>query len=469
MVRSGRNRGGRSLAFTPTLRIGAAARSAARIARQLGNVVAAAAVTNPERAASIAGSIIRSTGSYVPPTPGNGGLRMFERIAHTMPSSASGSVVQQAVVRGTQAKQWRGGARMSGKFKKPRRIKRRGGTRGFAFSGINYTQETGGSGDCNDLAVIGHSTIITSKMRVLAWELVLKKLLEKAGHTVYDVNTTLTSHISDTLALSVQRYPSDNPTTYSVTGLNAYTLKTLATYMADNTRLWNLDNSTAGQTLYNDIKYLPYTVNSTTQTFRVACLRLKDFRIRYRVKSSLKVQNQSTASETAIEADDVNNVPLYGKSYEGTGSGTVWNGKSVSSAYSQLFVGHNETGVITADGDAQMTEPPPHYEFDKAVTKTGKVRMNPGDIKYSNLYTVVNKSFDDFIQLTFPSGYGTTVHTRIKPGKFRFFIVEKILDATGTLHVKMQYEVNVQHSINGSEKYCYNCIQDTSALRSQDF
>ena len=37
----------------------------------------------------------------------------------------------------------------------------------------------------------------------------------------------------------------------------------------------------------------------------------------------MKIQNRSTNSVDDEQSDEVDNVPLYGRSYEGTGSGTL--------------------------------------------------------------------------------------------------------------------------------------------------
>lgn len=165
-------------------------------------------------------------------------------------------------------------------------------------------------------------------------------------------------------------------------------------------------------------------------------------------KSSLKIQNRTINTAGNIESDDVDNVPLYGKSYEGSGNFVMYPNKLVVSAASTTNI--NVAQQFFRPGialEAPMMEPPGLAAVTRA-SRVGKVHLDPGQIKTSVL--VYRKKFNLNYLLNQISRHGVeasdgTQKNFINIGTFRFFHVEKMIQAVATTDVNgiiVAYEID---------------------------
>jgi len=174
------------------------------------------------------------------------------------------------------------------------------------------------------------------------------------------------------------------------------------------------------------------------------------------VKSALKLQNTSTIN-LAGEADDVDNVPISGKSYSGTGNGTLSNRYGRTEA---TFVCNNQNGMFVrtgtiASGLAEM--PPPGYF--RNVKATASQRINPGRIKFSTLVhrTVLPlNSLLKHVTSTHVDGAAGSGKGFCRIGKFQFFGFEHVLKATSGVNIKVNAEHNYRIAAMISLKGTYN-------------
>lgn len=162
--------------------------------------------------------------------------------------------------------------------------------------------------------------------------------------------------------------------------------------------------------------------------------------------SQLKVQNRTIPGTGRNDSEDVANVPLTGQSYEVKGN-TFLNVRT-----RELFCADNN-GVIAFGVSANvssLSEPPPAAMF-KNCKGTGKVMMQPGDIKTSRLYNMYKWSFEKafYISATYLSlGDTTGSPTRLyQPnlGQSRLFSLEKMIrgDAESvTLSYEQQFDMS---------------------------
>jgi len=327
----------------------------------------------------------------------------------------------------------RGQTARSGGFVKTRRFaaKRR------TTTGINFTGEFGGTTTNADMVIVGHSTTPGQILYQQVWMAMLKQLLRKGGVDVIDAIKPF--EFNGRIVFKWK--------TTTVSGMSSYVLPIVDA----TTTLRDLAINFAGTgNGYNDrivvetaepflLIFEPYeNGDGTYLVANEAYIRLDESYISAKIKSSLKMQNRSVGSaEDGQEADTVDQVPLYGKSYEGRGNGAWW---SNNENYTTTFIASSETGVILPVNAGVIREPPPPKEF-KGALRTGKVRIEPGLIKSSVLSDYQNHLFKNWAKQLVLSNYA--YNPNVRGGKYRFFCVEKILDADNTGLIKCAFEHNI--------------------------
>jgi len=165
-------------------------------------------------------------------------------------------------------------------------------------------------------------------------------------------------------------------------------------------------------------------------------------------KSALKIQNRTVNNAANVEEDDVDNVPLYGKFYSGNGNyievdDTIIGTGPFSDTISSAPV---VTAKFTASYLQQMREPQPLSVVRKA-TGIGKVHLSPGSIKTSLLSYRQRFGLNYIVTMLARTGNDLTAATcQIFPlGKFKFFHMEKMIQAVGTTDanaITVAYEVD---------------------------
>jgi len=189
----------------------------------------------------------------------------------------------------------------------------------------------------------------------------------------------------------------------------------------------------------------------------LATLDLERTKIDICVKSTLKLQNQTSSSAEDNEADDVNNVPLYGKSYEGTGNGAV--SRMVRETGHQQPVPSGPEDYLIRPGNPGLTilpaayrEPPLPSQFSR-VQKSGKAHLDPGQIKTSVLNYKKTFYFANLVKILF-TGTVLTEQNRQPQGNYRFFCFEKMIQFIGTStanSIKIAFEVDTKMGIQVSD------------------
>lgn len=143
-------------------------------------------------------------------------------------------------------------------------------------------------------------------------------------------------------------------------------------------------------------------------------------------KSSLKMQNRSINATEDDESDDVNNVPLIGKSYQGKGNGFISKDNTAILPPADGVWGWSSTG---AQNNPTLQEPPQPYHFQYA-TKVAKLRLQPGHIKTSVLNGKLKMEFDRFLRycrFIRRSNGGATTLGYTNMGTCRMFSLERTI------------------------------------------
>jgi len=341
-----------------------------------------------------------------------------------------------------------GPGRSGGFLKTKSRVSKKSTTmsKGYCFSG-----EYGGIGTSANVGVIGHCTVPIDTLGRVTWGCAIKKLLEKSG---LDFDKTSTAIIgmepNDIIVLSWQKDVESIIFTDDYTATGSESLEDVTAWFNGHTRTWVDDGTVSDQVRFINLTFEPWVDTAAAPYARrghSALLRLEDTYIHFKSDSNLKIQNRTVVSSGDDEAD-VNNQPLFGKGYSGPGTGAQWR-----DVYPASFVAHSGYGLITGD-DGTMTglEDVQDPNTFKGVTRTGKMKLEPGEIKTSRLSSTMRRSFNDMIHATYPTGTDLTAFLLRKLGNYRFFVYEKMLDTGAAYDIVMAFEHAINCSALASER-----------------
>lgn len=284
---------------------------------------------------------------------------------------------------------------------------------------------------------LGHSTVPLNLSRTHFWRAFTKALMRAIGINIEDFNDFL---IGSTIGVEFyfKLYPNDPP------GSHAFTFAPLVkTYenMAQEFSQYFIGNN--NESLYFQ-KVHVVVANQPDKQFDLSKAKME-----YYCKSSLKMQNQTVNTTADDNSDDVNNVPLYGKSYEGTGNGAFY----IKDYNNKNFIGRQSDGLIIYQPDAVTAAGTPNdfalgepqsYKLFKYAKKSGKIHLDAGQLKTSVLTFQKNMGFSamwrNIDQDTFEQSTAWTTM-----GNFRFFGVEKMMQfitTTSTNRIHLAYEVD---------------------------
>jgi len=344
--------------------------------------------------------------------------------------------------------------RLAGKYlgRRPamRKARTRRGRRGrrvlkktykMAFRGLEYKKEGVQAIQDDNCVYIGHhSTPIDPFFRYTVYT-IMKKLLNKKGIDLSDLNMLQGEQLKagDTITFRYIQRPGLGPITITTNIAVGDTYLQLFDSMV-NSLYSEMNNGLLG---YSS-KILDINYNTTDDR---VILVLVDASVSILTKSALKMQNRSVAVAADNEADDVNNVPLIGKIYGGSGNALIFR----STWENPVIVGNDTTGqMVRAAGTVdQLKEPPQGYSFHNCNT-VGKVRLQPGDIKTSVLtYKKTFKLDTAFGIFSLNYCYASDTNAVAKIGSFRVFgleqVIAKTIDESG---VNVKWEIDFHQWID---------------------
>jgi hypothetical protein len=169
----------------------------------------------------------------------------------------------------------------------------------------------------------------------------------------------------------------------------------------------------------------------------IGVFNLKRSSISYYIKSSMKIQNRTINSAGNDETDDVDNVPVYGKVYDGTGNYFLVNDTyyvpSVTLQANYFMNGYDATSPLAE---------PPNLSMMQRCKAVGKAHLDPGQIKTSVLTDRGNININKLNSII---GTSESTTNTLPLGKFRVFLFEKMIQAvatTDTTALKIAYEVD---------------------------
>jgi len=340
----------------------------------------------------------------------------------------------------------------------------------YAKRGIVSWREDGGVADnlsgitvgnaVPQLICIGHTTWSPEEIKKSVARSVLKRIMQKADVDLTDFTVAPpvpqggpTSYIFR-LQLWLQLTPSSN---VSVTDITFDFLLTTPEAVAIDTvsgvyALLFPVTATDAPILKRLVLYGPPGGLPGNQA-PLATLDLERTKIHIQCKSTLKIQNQSLSEAGALEADDVTNVPLYGKSYEGNGNGAIYRNTRETGFSQPMPTGPEEFLINPVKPNltilpAMYREPPLASQFSR-VQKSGKAHLDPGQVKTSVLNYKKSFYFGNLSKIMY-TGSVLTQQNRQPFGKFRFFCLEKMIQfnkTQGVRGIRIAYEVDTKMGV----------------------
>lgn len=280
------------------------------------------------------------------------------------------------------------GGRLGGKFKRGKKVRifsrrKYGSTDKYQkklsmlqSAGILQTSEDGispsTSGASNSL-YIGHCTFAKDFWLHGLMRLFVKKLALKAQSSIGDLTDAANNlFVTGDVVQLEYRERAD-------TGFSNITHSYVSPQTWDNiaTGLFNAAVALYGR---DDIVFTNISINRGTPS--IVSIPLSNCSVTYFAKSSLKIQN-ATVSTAGAEADEVDNVPISGKSYTAYGTGLM---SKEGLNLGEPMVCNNTTGSFVGTGTNIILPNMPPAGYFRNVTQMASQRIDPGKIKYSNLF-----------------------------------------------------------------------------------
>lgn len=248
----------------------------------------------------------------------------------------------------------------------------------------------------------------------------------------------------------------------------------------ENNFLVTITGTTTWQALAdNFVTFLDAQFENQTNFYLTRCLAqyavtgikafevdLSKAKIEYYSKSSMKIQNRTINSTGNVEEDDVDNVPLYGKTYDGKGN---W--------LKQQFVYYGTNATVKTNyntykfvSTSAMAEPLNKKQL-QHCSAVGKIHLDPGQIKTSVLVSRGKKSLNGLLNAIRIAGNESTLST-VEPlsiGKYRAFHLEKMIQSVATTDVNaptIAWEVDIKtgYTITCPSVNVSNYINELSPL-----
>lgn len=297
-----------------------------------------------------------------------------------------------------------------------------------------------------------HSTMPQRQVAAGVVASMLKKLINLAGQTVKN---------NDQILVDGQYYNSEIHLSYKlkdgaveqtqifVVTNNVDTLQTVTSAILAWLNSIMQSANLPGQFLY--LRYYVQFGTAVNSKLLQAELDLTNVSFEIYSKSALKLQNRTVNSDGNNEADDVDNVPIFGKFFEYKTNGTIYRDYGVPAADgASAITTHPNLGVLAGTlasdvGTGMYLEVPLPSQFVGCYTH-GKAHLDPGEIKTSVITEKITISLQKIMFILFARSNGTGGTGRFEQfwiGKTRLFGFEKMINAVAMSTInefKLAYE-----------------------------
>lgn len=301
-----------------------------------------------------------------------------------------------------------------------------------------------------DVVYIAHSTCPKRTMLRTGLGSLVKYLFKKAGLKIKNWESPLLVGANIPARLEIEFKVHDGDKLDKI-AFPINTAASLADIVSDMTNWINSFTSTNFPqqflriTYYHDIgtfgssRLLAYDIDLTSTSMNFGCF------------SHLKIQNRTINSSGNDQADDVDNVPLYGRSYDVKYNGTTYrdyNTPSVNGA-PQLrtdidFGTMDYSSVPQIDVGSNLYKEVAQPKQLAGLIGSGKAHLDPGEIKTSTLYFETTIGLNKLVSLYKNKGLDAGVVFWL--GKTRIFGFEKMINAVA-MNETNQFNLAFEHDL----------------------
>ena len=344
-------------------------------------------------------------------------------------------------------------------FVKPKYRVRRKSRKHFNYkNGITLTTEHGGQISDKYSVYLMHNSVPLGTLSYQIGCCLAKRLVEKYFNTdIVNMEQSINAFTTGNLSCDIEYFYTPSWTTMETqlvtNAVSALSVKDFGYDIADKLRTLLSNNPRA--VLW---KIRLYQKNTPGVNENLTTINLRSIQFDLYVKSSLKFQNRS-ASTLGTESDEVDNIPLYGKSYDCKGSGFYVSDRvrvaaSPNNNYNQ-FITQQINGLMVTHGQSEPTgsiKEPPQPNYFQNCSKYSKVKVEPGEIKTSVL-VFKRRIFLSTLQ-TALCNIGNSDNAVIhRFGNSRLIALEKIMETHSgfddpTVSIQVGYELNNYFNIN---------------------
>ena len=349
-------------------------------------------------------------------------------------------------------------SKSSGFFKSRRRIRRDNVEARISKLGAYKVWEYGSTITSPSCVWVGHHDMPVNKVKEVVFLAMTRKLLDKVGgaSSIKEIGAPIPwIQVGDKIQVNFRRTNDDGNAQITTAALPA------GSPLADVAKALELafDNGASGwqqELVPVSMEYLPGSAISAFARPNLV-MAAETMIFEFDCKSSFKIQNRSS-NGVDDDADDVDNIPLYGKSYYGKSNGLnmgiIRNTLATGYPGRTPFFANNTYGTYMADGamygaNHPLNEPLLPVNITGAV-KTGKAHLDPGQIKTSVLIDRFKISYKKL----FPMLYKVSARTApvavnpqsIQLGKSRVFALEKMLEAVNIVGDRSPIVVAFEHN-----------------------
>lgn len=363
-------------------------------------------------------------------------------------------------------------ARYTGKFRKARKVK----YDPFLRNGFIHTTEVNGSVTDPDCVYVAHSTYSGQQLIELLMQVLVKKLFQKAGRFIRDLEELLTGDVNFSTQgvwrINISRINKSTGLTETFfhellgtdTLLNlcgnvstgtapAFVAlrDVLADYMVGQSgaigQAVNVLQPTSMKLYVKDIQAVgpPVVQNYTFRSeinFEEEYVNLKSY-------SELKIQNRTAAVGGSNDAEDVANNPITGRSYSFRGTPRLRSSHYTASNLDAPLEGISEpSGVLTVRssqisvGAQQAFKEPPVPKTWWNCVGTTRVVLNPGEIKKDILSHKTKMPLITFLKRAGVGWSPTPFKSLNTIGKSKMYAFEDMINVNAAQNISIAYEAD---------------------------
>lgn len=290
------------------------------------------------------------------------------------------------------------------------------------------------------VAYVGHHTHPIANVRYEMWAGLLKKLCHEMK--VYPSSRAqllaeLNIQVGDIFEVEYRTSPVSPVLVnqYVVAAGNIF--NSLIAHFGDQTRPW-FGTTEQNQPVLEKLSFVPATVASPGYTE----LDLKCTYVKILSKSHLKIQNRTvnTVEADGNEADDIDNMPLHGKGYMvNSNQARIFGAQGVE----ETIIASTDSGIVftsSGSGADDLPQEVPLWNYFQKVKGTGKLHLDPGEIKTSTVTATLSGSVNSILNKL--NGISNLVNRRVLFGKMKFFAIEKMINSNVLRPISLAMELN---------------------------